>query len=287
MTRLLRRLISLFTRLGDDAELAREMASHLALLEDEHRRRGLSPQDARLAARRSMGSLTWTRDLHRDARSFPWIEDAAGDLKVAVRMLVASAGFAAVVVLTMALSIGATTTLFSLVYGVLMRPLPWPDADRVIRLQETRGGRAGRVTWTITNGTYRAWREQPSTVEEIGGWFGGRSMTITLGGEPDRVMVGAVTPSLLRVLRVRPHLGRLFADSDARLPAEAVILGFDFWQRRFGGRADIVGQAIRLDDRSLTVVGVMPADFVSRFGRRSCGRRRASFRCRDRTASSA
>jgi predicted permease len=262
MKRVLRRFLSLFTRRRTEEELAREMASHVALLEDEHRRRGFNPQDARLAARRAMGSVALTKDLHRDARSFPWIEDALIDLRVAFRMLVAAPGFAAVVVLTMALSVGATTTLFSLVYGVLMRPLPWPDADRIVRLQETRGGRAGRVTWTISNGTYRAWREQPSTVEEIGGWFSGRLMTITVAGEPERVVVGAATPSLFRVLRARPHVGRLFEDTDARLPAEVVILAHDFWLRRFGGRADIVGQAVRLDDRSLTVVGVMPDDFV-------------------------
>lgn len=260
--RFLRRLRSVFTHRGDEAELAREMASHLALLEDEHRRRGLTADAAHVAARRAMGSVSLAKDLHHDARSFPWIEDARIDLRVAIRMLLAAPGFAAVVVLTMALSIGATTTLFSLVYGVLLRPLPWPDADRIVRLQETRGGRAGRVPWTITNGTYRAWREQPSTVSEIGGGVTSRSMTITVGGEPDRAMVGAVTPSLLRLLRARPHLGRLFADSDARLPAEVVLLGFDFWQRRFGGRADIVGQAVRLEERSLTVIGVMPDDFV-------------------------
>jgi predicted permease len=260
--RFLRRLISLFTRRRDEAELAREMASHVALLEEEHRRRGLNPEAAKLAARRAMGSIALAKDLHRDARSFAWIEDALIDLRVAARMLLSAPGFAALVVLTMALSVGATTTLFSLVYGVLMRPLPWPDAHRIVRVQETRGGHVGRVTWTISNGTYRAWREQPSTVEEIGGWFSSRLMTLSIGGEPDRVMVGAVTPSLLRVLRARPHLGRLFADADARLPAEVVILGFDFWQRRFGSRADIVGQAVRLEGRSLTVIGVMPDDFV-------------------------
>src|SRR5688572_17303043 len=123
MTRFLRRLISLFTRRRDDVELARELDSHLALLEEEHRRRGLSPHDAHRAARSAMGSVALVENLHRDARSFPWIEDAFIDLRVAVRMLLASGGFAAVVVLTMALSIGATTTLFSLSYGVLMRPL--------------------------------------------------------------------------------------------------------------------------------------------------------------------
>jgi len=137
------------------------------MLEDEYRRRGMSADDARLAARRAIGGVALARDRHRDARTFAWLDDARQDLRFAARMLKHSPGFAAVVTLTMALSIGATTTLFSLVYSVLMRPLPWPDADRVVRLQEARGGRVGRVTWTISNGTYRAWREQPSTVEEI------------------------------------------------------------------------------------------------------------------------
>ena len=262
MRRFISQLLNLFRRTRADRELTREIDAHLAMLEDEHRRRGMSADEAKLAARRAIGSVALAKDLHRDARSFGWLEDARQDLRFAARMLKHSPGFAAVVILTMALSIGATTTLFSLVYGVLMRPLPWPDADRVVRLQEARGGRVGRVTWTISNGTYRAWLEQPSTVEEIGGWFSSRSMTITSGSEPDRVMVGAVTPSLFRVLRAQPHLGRLFEDADARLPVEFVMLGFDLWQRRFGGRADIVGQAVRLDDRALTVVGVMPNDFV-------------------------
>ena len=145
MRRLLRRLRAHFTRRRDDVELAREMASHLALLEEEQRRRGLSPHEARHAARSAMDSVALVENLHRDARSLPWIEDALIDWQVAVRMLLASPGFAAVVVLTMALSIGATTTLFSLSYGVQMRPMPWPDADRVVRVFETRGGRAPRT----------------------------------------------------------------------------------------------------------------------------------------------
>src|SRR5262245_37444588 len=110
MIRFFRRLTSVFTHRQDEAELGREVASHLALLEEDQRRRGLTPEAARLAARRAMGSVALAKDLHRDARSFPWIEDALGDLRVAVRMLAAAPGFAAVVVLTMALSIAATTT---------------------------------------------------------------------------------------------------------------------------------------------------------------------------------
>src|SRR5688500_10768573 len=93
------------------------------------------------------------------------------DARRALRALRGSPGFTAATILMMGLGIGATTALFSLTYAVLFRPLPWSQPDRVVRLQETRGGRTGRVPWTITNTTYHAWREAPATLEEIGGWM--------------------------------------------------------------------------------------------------------------------
>ena len=210
-----------------------------------------------------MGSVALTKDLHRDARSFAWLDDARQDLRFAARMLVRSPGFAAVVIFTMALSIGATTTLFSLAYGVLMRPLPWPEPDRLVRLQETRGGSVSRVPWTMSNAAYLAWREQPATVEDIGGWVRSRLMTFGSDGELERFLVGGVTSSLMRVLRVRPLLGRTFLDSDdgAGSP-NLIVLGFNLWQRRFGSRNDIIGQIVRLDGQPFTVIGVMPEGFA-------------------------
>src|SRR5262245_56989681 len=160
MRRFVLRFLNLFRRDRAERELAREVDSHLALFEEEHVRRGVAPDQARAAARRAMGSVALANDLHRDARSFAWIDDMRQDLRFAARMLVRSPGFAAVVIFTMALSIGATTTLFSLAYGVLMRPLPWPEPDRLVRLQETRGGQISRVPWTMSNAAYLAWRGQ-------------------------------------------------------------------------------------------------------------------------------
>src|SRR5262245_12965483 len=114
MRRFIVRLLNVFRGERAEEELSRELTSHLALLEDEHVRRGLSPEDARQAARRAMGSVALTQERHRDARSFVWLDDAWRDLRFAMRMLVRSPGFALVTILTMALSIGATTTLFSL-----------------------------------------------------------------------------------------------------------------------------------------------------------------------------
>ncbi len=193
------------------------------------------------------------------------LEDVGRDIRHAVRTIRMSPGFAAVTVLMMALGIGATTTLFSLTYGVLLKPLPWSEPDRIVRLQETRGGSPGRVPWTISNTTYHAWREQPAIVEEIGGWTRSQLMTATVGGgEVERLRVGKVTPSLLRVLRAQPGVGRLFSDDDTGGPdgPHVVVLGFGVWQRRFGGDPGAVGRSIRLDDRLLTIVGVMPKDFA-------------------------
>lgn len=263
MRRLILRLLNVFWREPAEHELAREMDAHLAMLEDEHLRRGLSRDEARLAARRSIGSVALTKDLHRDARSFAWLDDARQDVRFAARMLVRSPGFAAVVVFTMALSIGATTTLFSLAYGVLMRPLPWDEPDRLVRLQETRGGQVSRLSWAISNAAYLAWREQPQTIEDVGGWFRGRPMTLNSDGEPERFLVSGVTTSLMRVLRARPLLGRTMLDSDnAPGAANPIVLGFELWQRRFGSRRDIVGQIVRLDAQPYTVIGVMPQDFA-------------------------
>jgi len=197
--------------------------------------------------------------------------DAVRDVRYAWRTLLRSAGSSSVTVLLVGLGIGATTTLFSLTYGVLLKPLPWPEPDRLVRLQETRGGNPGRLPWTITNTTYHAWREQPQAIEEIGGWTRAQMMTVTAGsGEPERLAVGRVTPSLLRVLRARPASGRLFTDDDAvantgpgvAVLSGVVLLGDAVWERRFGGDPAIVGRSVRLDDRFVTVVGVMPKDFA-------------------------
>jgi predicted permease len=191
--------------------------------------------------------------------------DLAREIRYALRSLARSAGFSAVTVLLTGLGIGATTTLFGLTYGVLLKPLPWPEPDRLVRMQETRGGKPGRVPWTITNTTYHAWREHPAAIEELGGWTRGSLMTVATGrGEPERLRVGRVTASLLRVLRTPPAQGRIFTDDDvvAGNGPGVVILSHALWQRRYGADPSIVGQSLRLDDRSMTVIGIMPERFA-------------------------
>ena len=182
------------------------------------------------------------------------------DVHHAVRALRRQPGHALTAGLAIALGIGATTTLFSVTYGVLLKPLPWPEPERLVRLEERRGGRAGRIPRTITNGTYLAWQESASTLDAIGGWMGHPS-TFSDGGDPERIRLARVTPSIFRVLDARPVSGRVFEAGDAvTRQVDKIILSHGLWQRRFAG-TPVLGRAVRLDYAPYTVVGIMPAGF--------------------------
>ncbi len=186
----------------------------------------------------------------------------AQDVRYGIRLLRRRPGSAAVAVATLALGIGATTMLFSVADGVLLKPLPWADAGRLVRITETRHGRTGRVAGTVSNGTFLAWRDHPSTIEDIGGWLT-RTVTITGVGDPARVPINPVTAGLFPILKVHPLIGRLFRAGDGvRGGPDVVILSYGLWNERFGGREDVLGHVVRLDDQPYTIVGVMPREFA-------------------------
>jgi hypothetical protein len=193
------------------------------------------------------------------------------DARYGFRLLRREPGFAFVAMLTIALGVGATTTLFSVAYGVLLKPLPWPESDRVMRVTESRRGQQGRLRGTITNGSFLAWRDRPSTIEALGGYgVNSNSMTVSRSGmEPVRVVVGRATPSLFQVLRAAPLRGRIFTEREAPMAGigaypdpQVVILSWGLWQDWFGGRDDAIGAVLRIDDLPVTVIGVMPRDFA-------------------------
>ena len=189
------------------------------------------------------------------------VTDMLQDLRDGLRVLRREPGYVSIAVVVAALAIGATTTLFSVTNHVLLRPLPWPESERLIRLEETRGNRPGRRAQTITNGTYLAWRDRPATIEALGGWRR-RGVTMRDQGNAERLEIVAATPSLFNVLRVGPHIGRVFVEEDAdRGQAGVMVLGFGLWQQRFGGRPDALGRPVQLGERSYTIVGVMPRGF--------------------------
>lgn len=191
-----------------------------------------------------------------------WWSRLADDTRHALRLVVRYPGASALSVLTLALGIGAATTLLSVTYGLVVRPLPWPDADRLARVSETREGSTRELPGEfLTNETYHAWRTAASTVVAVGGWSGG---TLTLGGRQtqERLGVANATAGALEAVGVRPHRGTLFTDDDELATgAEVVLISHGLWLRAFGADPDIVGQTIELDRDSHRVLGVMPEGF--------------------------
>jgi putative ABC transport system permease protein len=257
-----------------DDDVLEELSHHAAAAYEAARSEGLTHDDA--IARVDHLIAEWRRSaplLRRtpvvrvpDAQPYEshWLAGTLRDIRYAFRTLGREPGYTTLVITLMALGIAATTTLVSVTSGVVLEPLPWPESERLVRLEERREGRTGRVPWTISNGTYLAWRESPSsTIEEIGGWSGVQS-TFRGAGDPERVRVVRVTPSAFSVVKARPAMGRLFREDDAGDPATTTtaILSHAFWRQRFNGAANTVGRAIQLDDRPFTIVGVMPEEFA-------------------------
>ncbi|PYV18323.1 MAG: hypothetical protein DMG07_04100, partial [Acidobacteria bacterium] len=257
-----------------DDDVVEELSQHAAATYQAARAEGGSHEEARREVEALVTS--WCVDaaaLRRRPRrppiveappsSSPFLAGILHDVRYGARLLKREPGYTLVAIVTMALGIGVATTLFSVAYGVFLRPLPWPDAERLVRVTETRQGRSARIRGTISNGTYLAWSGGPATIEALGGWRRDSRTTLTGEGDPERLDIILATPSLFTVLHARPLLGRLFApDEGAPGQSAVVILAFGLWQQRFGGRADIIGRAIRLDGRAHTVVGVMPRDFA-------------------------
>jgi putative ABC transport system permease protein len=200
------------------------------------------------------------------AVSASWFAGFAQDARYASRLLWQQPRFALLVILTMAIGIGATTTLFSITYGVLIKPLPWLDSDRLVVLKETRGGNAPRFG-SFSNAAYLAWREQTSTVQEIAAWAP-QTFTLTGAGDPERIRMTAGTASLFRVLSVRPLIGSLFDEKAEGTPV--VVLSEGLWRQRFSGDPNVLGRIIQLDGEPRTVIGVV-SDAVAYPDRQSRG----------------
>jgi putative ABC transport system permease protein len=271
MRRFVQRLINVLRRHRADDDLAREMASHLALLEEDHRRRGLTGEEARLAARRAMGSVALARDLHRDARSFAWIDDLLSDVRHTLRSLRRAPGFTAVAVMTLALGIGAKTAIFSVVNAVLLRPLPFDEDGRLVRVMMT-------VPAQITGSTSRRDPVRVSAAELDQLRSGARTLStvgvvepilMNMRGRDPRLQGAIVSAEFFDRLRARPLLGRALSSADeAAGAARVIVLSYDAWRRHFGGDDQIVGRTVTFDpvlgprvSTDYTVIGVMTESF--------------------------
>ena len=254
MRRFLLRLLYPFRFRRAEHELNREIEAHLALLQDDFERKGLSPDQARLAARRAYGGVEQAKELHREARGFPWIDHLLKDLQYGIRNLRKNPTFTLVAVVTLALGIGANTAIFSIVDAVLFRPLPFADADRLVTLLHDGSN-------PVANANYIDWRDQTHSFDFMAAasyW----SPNLTRDDPPEHLYGLQVTQNLLPMLGAKPILGRLFlAGEDRPGASHEVILSHRLWERRFQSDPAILGRTITLDGAAYTVVGIMPRDF--------------------------
>jgi predicted permease len=252
-----RRLRSLVRKEQMERQLDTELQFHIDMQTNENVRRGMSREDARRAAIRSFGSVDQVKDGVRDTWLVRMVETILQDVRYGARTLRKNPGFTLVIVLTMALGIGANTAIFSVVNGVLLKPLPYERGDELVIVRQPQT-RTDVQDIGFSPKEMDDYRVQGSTlaglVEFHSMWF------ILLGRpEPERVQTGVVSANFFDVLGVKPILGRRFRSEDEKHGAPAVlILSYPYWQRSFGGDANVVGQTFRMNDRPHTVVGVLP-----------------------------
>ncbi len=259
-----RRFLALFQKNRLDRELAEEIELHLDLFAEEKIRQGWSPDDARAAARREFGGVERTKEQYRDVRGLPFLESIAGDFVHAARIMRSNWFFTTAVAAILALSIGASTAVFTVAGTILLRPLRLPDPDRVVVIQSTNP-REGKA-FSVAEGVFTDWRDRAIGFESIAGAYP-TSMLLSGRGQPREVSVVRTTAEFFSIAGLRPLEGRLFEVSAERRGADNLaLLDEGFWLREFGGRRDVVGETVVLDSRVFRVVGVLPSTLFP-FGR--------------------
>ena len=255
---LARRLRMLMHRRQFDTDLEEEMRLHLELRQQQRIECGMTPDDARAATRRGFGNVTSLKEESHLAWGWEWFEQLLQDMRYALRMLGKSPGVAAIAILTLALGIGANTSLFSVVNGVLLDPLPYPDPDQVVTLP---GWFPGYGEGAISYPDFLDWVRLNHTFFSLAAY---RHDSFNLIGQSDAEQVTAmdVSASFFPLLSVNPILGRNFSSEEDQLGGPpAVILSGGFWKTKFGSSPDMIGKPLNLDGTDYTVVGVIPENF--------------------------
>jgi hypothetical protein len=259
--RLIARTRALFASRTLDRDFADELKAHVAMLAEDNVRRGMPPEEAQRAARLQVGSPTVLASRHRDVRGVPVVQTALRDARSAWRSIVAHPAHTIPVVLTLALGVGVTTALFSVLDSTLWRRVPFADAGRLVEIWNHRTGPQAFYSRGGTGEQVLAWRGQADLFEWVEAYEPATVVYHSATGA--QLLDGArVTPGLFGRLGAVPAVGRLFTDADGRTaPSPAVILSHTFWTREFGRDEGIVAKTVTLDDEPYVVRGVMPADF--------------------------
>jgi putative ABC transport system permease protein len=253
------RLHGLFRREAVLRDMNEEMRFHLDMETEANVGKGMTPAEARRAALRSFGNFDSIRERAWEVRGGGMIEMLLQDIRYGARVLARNKSFTAVAVLTLALGIGANTAIFSVVNELLLRPLPYADAERIVMVWEVTP--EGRHQNTTSRANFRSWREQSTAFTAMSA-FSDQRLALSGGGEPEEVTVQFATPELFRILGVRPILGRgITPEDDGPDRPDVVVLSHGFWRRRFGGDPAVVGKPITLSGSPFVVVGVLPEGF--------------------------
>ncbi|MBI3650779.1 MAG: ABC transporter permease [Acidobacteria bacterium] len=252
------RLRALFHKTEMERELDEELRFHLEKEIEQNLQRGLTPEEARNAALRSFGGLEQVKEESRDTRGVRGLEEIGQDLSYSTRMLLKKPGFTAIVVFTLALGIGACTAIFSIVDAVLLRPLPYPQAEKIVSLREVDP--TGRQI-TFAEPNFLDVRARNHTLAAAAEYIMGP--TAVLGGsEPVRTDVAYVSGDFFKTLGVQPANGRSFLPEEAKVGGHPVaVVSHGYWQRLLGSRDDLLATPLRIGDTSYTVIGVMPQSF--------------------------
>jgi len=245
-------------------EIELELSFHVEERMDEWITSGMTPQEAKQKAMRQFGNYGVHQERTRDMDIQVSLETWGKDLRQAIRGLLKNPGFTVVAVLTLTLGIGANSAIFTVVNTFLIRPLPYPEPDRLVSLFE-RNVVGDEQQMSVAPGNFLDWQKTAASFESMAA-SGIRVLTLTsdnAGTVPDRVGLCACSATLFQTLGVKPLIGRVFSPEEDRFGApRLVVISYGLWQRRFGGSADVIGKSIRLDGDDHQVIGVMPRDFL-------------------------
>ena len=240
-------------------DLEDEIRAHLAMEEQENLESGLAPEDAHQRAMQRFGNVTLTRERSRDMWRWNRFDTLWQDIRYAARQLRTNRGFTAVAVFTLALGIGANTAIFSVIHSVLLRPLPFNQPERVVKLLETE---TSPGTYPLTGPDYLEWQAQNRTFEGTSLYSWPTDVSASGTSQPESAEVRQTQANFFNVLGVSPMAGRPFAqDEDTAGKNRVAIVSYGFWQRHFGGDRNAIGKTVELDDEAFTVIGIMPAWF--------------------------
>jgi predicted permease len=260
--RIIAQFRSLLANRRAEEDLAREVASHLTLLADDFERRGMSREEAQLAARRAYGSVEQAKQAHRDERSLLWIEQSIQDLRYGLRTLSRSPGFTLTAVLTLALGIGACTAIFSLVNAVFIRSLPYGDPGRLVYLYTPNP--QFKLPLEVFGPAYADFydvKKESHSFQDMTA-FGQSVFSLASQGAVQRASAARVDGDFFQTLQAAPELGRAIGSADDRPGRESVaVISHALWQSMFGSAADILHRSLLLDGKSYQIIGVMPQGF--------------------------